>query len=421
MILFSLDKLQPQNLSTKRHTTVLTVALCISIMSYAISQSCLPTGILFSSQAQLDSFQSQYPNCSQILGNVEITGEDIYDLHGLNVLTAVVGDLEIYGTSLTDLSGLGNLETIGGDFAIGSNYLSIGNVKLVSLAGIENLDSVGGTLWIASNDSLTSLYALHGLKIAEGGLSIGGNDGLTNLQGLNNVTTLGRLFIGVNKGLRTLSGLNNLSTIVGDFNLQFNHALANLDALQSLESVGGDLHIVYNDKIVDLTGLQNLRSIGERFWVRSNPSLVSLTGIDSVEFELANRVIVFDNPLLTTCNVRSICKLLSEPQASITIAYNSQGCDNNEQVNSLCSTLSIHDHYKADLLIYPNPATGILQIHSSLLNMPQTVIMYNTLGQQIFYQKVSQSTVDVSGLPRGYYIVEITSVGHRILVKILLD
>ena len=62
------------------------------LISYPVSvssQSCLPEGIIFETQAQIDSFQILHPNCTEIEGGVEINGDDITNLNGLNVLTSV--------------------------------------------------------------------------------------------------------------------------------------------------------------------------------------------------------------------------------------------------------------------------------------------------------------------------------------------
>jgi hypothetical protein len=58
------------------------------------AQSCLPEGITFNRQSQIDSFQVNYPGCTEIEGDVTITGNIIYDLNGLNVLTSIGGNLE---------------------------------------------------------------------------------------------------------------------------------------------------------------------------------------------------------------------------------------------------------------------------------------------------------------------------------------
>ena len=61
---------------------------CI-IQFTAISQSCLPEGIIFTTQEQIDRFQTNYPNCTEIEGGVVISGDDITNLKGLCVLTKI--------------------------------------------------------------------------------------------------------------------------------------------------------------------------------------------------------------------------------------------------------------------------------------------------------------------------------------------
>lgn len=53
------------------------------------AQPCLPNGITFNTQTQIDSFQIIYPNCTEIEGGVVIEGNDITNLDGLNVITSI--------------------------------------------------------------------------------------------------------------------------------------------------------------------------------------------------------------------------------------------------------------------------------------------------------------------------------------------
>ena len=71
---------------------------------HTFSQGCLPEGITFTTQAQIDSFQINYPGCTEIEGDVEIYGywEDITNLSSLNVLTSIGRNLRvIFNNSLT--------------------------------------------------------------------------------------------------------------------------------------------------------------------------------------------------------------------------------------------------------------------------------------------------------------------------------
>jgi hypothetical protein len=51
-------------------------------------QFCLPQGITFSTQAEIDQFALDYPDCKQIMGNVTISGPDIVTLNGLSGITS---------------------------------------------------------------------------------------------------------------------------------------------------------------------------------------------------------------------------------------------------------------------------------------------------------------------------------------------
>ncbi len=97
--------------------------------------TCLPEGITFNTQAQIDNFQTNYPNCTEILGGVTIYGNDIANLNGLSGLISIDGSL-----------------TIG-------DWLSGGNPSLTSLTGLDNIDA--GTI------TDLSIYDNYNLSICE--------------------------------------------------------------------------------------------------------------------------------------------------------------------------------------------------------------------------------------------------------------
>ena len=59
--------------------TILVIIL-ISFQFTASSQTCLPEGITFSTQAQIDNFPYNYPGCTEIEGYVVILGDEINNL-----------------------------------------------------------------------------------------------------------------------------------------------------------------------------------------------------------------------------------------------------------------------------------------------------------------------------------------------------
>jgi hypothetical protein len=102
----------------KTYLTILLVSMIWCAETFG--QSCLPEGIIFTTQSAIDSFQIKFPNCTEIGGNVTISGPySITNLDGLSVLTSVKGDLSLESNfALENLSGLEELKTIGGNVYI---------------------------------------------------------------------------------------------------------------------------------------------------------------------------------------------------------------------------------------------------------------------------------------------------------------
>ena len=101
------------------------ILIVMIIVNGASAQSCLPEGITFTTQAQIDSFQTNYPGCTEIQGDVTIGGN-------------------IGGSNITNLNGLSVLTSIGGNLRIGYGYN--GNPFLTSLTGLNNLTVAEATV-----------------------------------------------------------------------------------------------------------------------------------------------------------------------------------------------------------------------------------------------------------------------------------
>jgi hypothetical protein len=203
---------------------IVTTALFLLFVS-ASSQPCLPEGINFESQAQIDNFQINYPGCTIIEGDVIIEGDDISNLSALNVLTSIQGDLKI-------------------------GY-PFGNAILFSLAGLENITEIGGRLIIEDNNLLEDLNGLSGLVSIGGMLQVTGNDMIVDFNGLNNLSSIGGSLVAVaNDGLLNFHGLEGLSEIIGSFSIQSNKELTTLSGLQNINGSSiKNLYIFSNDNL----------------------------------------------------------------------------------------------------------------------------------------------------------------------------
>ncbi len=328
----------------------------------ATSQSCLPEGITFSTQAEIDNFQTNYPGCTEIEGNVKIFGEgyNISDLDGLSVLTSIGGNLEIHGCwTLTSLSGLINVTSIGGHFQ------SIGN-GLTSLSGLGNLTSMGGEFRIEYNSGLTSVTGLENVTSIGGDLIIANNDGLISLTGLDNIDagSITGLYIYNNNSLSNcdvqsicdyLASPNGIVDILNNANgcnyppeianncgvtlpclpygnyyfftqsdidnFQTNYPgctgleglvkitgndITNINGLSIVSIIKGNVDISDNPLLTNLTGLENVTSIGEYLYIEYNNALSSLTGLNNVTSIEAELLIGYNGALTSLTGLEGL-------------------------------------------------------------------------------------------------------------------
>jgi hypothetical protein len=123
---------------------------------------CVPDGITFSSQSDIDEFPSTYYYCTEIVGDVVIRGSDINNINGLSQITSIGGSLSIYGNDiLTNLAGLGNLTSIGGSLKIGDSTAlgTFGNPALTNLMDLNEELFIDSNLFIANNINLSQCHA----------------------------------------------------------------------------------------------------------------------------------------------------------------------------------------------------------------------------------------------------------------------
>jgi hypothetical protein len=322
-----------------RMKRLLIICLGLAPSFIGFSQSCLPEGITFTNQEQIDNFQINYPNCTQIEGDLIVGdfGTNITNLDGLNVLTSIGGDLYItQSIYLNNLMGLINVTFIGQTLGINNTDV------LTSLVGLNNLAFIGNNLAINNNSALTSLTDLNNLTFVGGSLEICWNYSLTNMIGLENITSIGgNISIHSNSILSTCdlpwlceylsnpvgivdiygnaAGCNdppeiasvcgivltclpsgnyyffeqseidnfkgnysNCAILEGNVLVEGISNINNLNGLNEVTYIGGNLDISYNYSLTSLTGLNNLGTIGGRLKIERNDDLTSLAGLEGL-------------------------------------------------------------------------------------------------------------------------------------------
>ena len=360
--------------------SVASIILLLFIQVIGLSQPCLPDGITFTTQAQIDSFQINYPGCTEIEGYVYVTGNNISNLNGLNNLTSIGGHLSICGTdTLLNLNGLESLTTIGESLTIG--FYDWGwNSSLTSIASLSSLDSVGE------------------------GISISANLNLISLAGLEGITTL------------------------QDLGIHFNNSLVNLQGIENITHIQGELAVAENALLTSLTELENLLSIEGMLYIEGNALINSLTGLHNIDAGSISDLWIGGNVALSSCEVQSICDYLASPNGNIYIGNNAPGCNSPDEVDSACAYLAVPSVVLDDICdVSPNPFTTSTTL-SYTLDKPYNVqfTFYNVQGQIVNRLQERQDTGvqklnwNAEGFPAGMYYFRIQAgdkVGGGKMVK----
>lgn len=379
----------------KYFNTILFFALTWS--SYG--QNCLPSGITFTSQADIDAFPSNYPNCSEIDGDVLIrpssscndtptdisnldsliqitfihgslkinTNPNLIDLSGLNSLTNIGGGLTIYcNHNLTSLNGLNNLVNVNGLVDIGY-YYGDGNDKLKNLTGLSNL--VNPALQIINNKSFENFVGLNAVNSLRF-LTVSNCDSLENFVGLENVSTIiSHVEISENDSNFDFTGLGNLTTIEGSLTLS-NNSNQNVNGLTSLNEIQEELHIADCPLLADINGFNNLTSVAaihleltpltslsglQNFSNFTNPNsnlnalilygntdLNDVSDLSLLDITYLDDLVIYENPMLSECAIESICNAINyNPPIFTFIEDNMSGCNSIDEVETACSILPV--------------------------------------------------------------------------------
>lgn len=356
--------------------TLFTISL-ITIHLFSYSQGCLPEGITFSNQQQIDDFQTNYPGCTEIEGNVLIFGSDISNLNGLLGITTIGGRLEINEP-----------------------------INLNDLHGLDSLYSIGGNFWIYDNQSLQNLSGLNSLAFVGGNFTVSNMDDLINLTGLESLTSIGEhMYLEDNGSLSSLMGLSSLNDIGFGLTLLQNPNLTDLSGLENMNHLNA-LYIVYNNTLTNLNGLEVLETIGSHLYLQHNSLLSDIIALVDTDLSNLQELQINNNDVLAECDILSICEYLAGLTGTIVIEDNAPNCNNQEEVEEAC-LMGINESLKADnnYRIFPNPAKNSVAIES--LYRVQTISIFDQSGIIVLQENYTDIVCDISTLKAGLYFIEI--------------
>jgi hypothetical protein len=229
--------------------------------------------------------------------------------------------------------------------------------------------------------------------------------------------------------ITNLNGINVVTSIGGDLQFQDDYYLTSLTGLNNLTSVGGSLSIYANEALTSIAGVESLTSVGDDIQIAYNHSLTNLRGLDNIEADSISNLYIYYNPLLSACEVQSICDYLAAPGGTVEIHDNAPGCNSPEEVETACETISAEDFYPASSFdVYPNPVSGECAI-TFTLEEPATVRLevYDRLGKMVATVKDEfmlpgehHLTWNTARLPAGIYLCRLTAGNHSSTGKMVV-
>jgi Leucine-rich repeat (LRR) protein len=275
--------------------------------------------------------------------------------------------------------------------------LDVNNKGITDLTGIQDFVSLNelkcysNVLATIDVSTLTNLTYLHV-----------GNTSLTTID-VSQLTNLTYLGIGSNS-LTTIdvSALTNLT----DFNIDYN-SLTTIDVSQLTNLTS--LHISNNSLItIDVSTLTNLTDLNVR-----NNSLTTLnvangnntnfTFYDSRSNPDLSCIIV-DDASWSTSN-------WTQKDATATFVNGQAACD----------ALYINETvFEENLTLYPNPTKDYIYIEETVGMSIASIVIYNTLGQELKYINNVVERIDMTPYAQGLYIIKLISIDKQeALIKVI--
>jgi hypothetical protein len=377
----------------------------VAVVEAACGSSC-PTGdVTLTTQAEVDAFVVQYPNCTEIDGNLRIAG-NIGNLDSLSNITDVNGNLElIQAGNNINTSGLQNITSIGGKLEV--RFFG----GITNLDFLQDLTSIGG-LHI-QNSSVNNIQGLANVSGAlTGGILIESCPNLTSLNGLQNITSLNdRLVVGQIPLLTDLTGLNGLTSV-------------NNNSAGTPESVW----ILMNNSLTSINGLENITSLNASnlpdtssgFSIFMNPNLNDINALSNVT-NIVDRISIQNNPMLANCAIASVCNKLAITTSGVPIANNATGCQSTAVVQSACA-LSSDLFDLSNVSVFPVPFRNEITVQLKDAFGKTQVSIVDLTGKTLVQRTSSESEIQINGLDglaNGVYLLQIESNGGIYTQKII--
>ena len=441
------------------------LAECVNVVAVAAACGitlCPAGNVTLTTQAQVNQFAIDYPNCTQINGNLKINGAAIINLNGLSTITNVTGYVGVYDTTqLQNFTGLENLTTIGMSLDVE------GNPGLINTIGLTGLTNVGTEIQIANNPLLQNINSLSNVTTTGGGIWIVNNPQLQSFNGLQNILQIGGdVEIRNNALLNDITALENIDptsitpsdgygiTITNNPNLSvcnlpnFCAFLANPVGTHP-RNISGNLAACVNEQAVaeacsptPPAGCLTVTSTVPQFPTSTFPpqctgSLESITPSNNAETGEYSKVALTAGVAYTfSSSVNTDYVTISNEDGTVIYTYGTASATWTATANEVvrfyihlddecnsstafrtrrvqCSNLSIPESTVSTLSFYPNPVKNVLNFSEEVTDVKITDVS----GRAVKQFSTPGKSVDLSNLSKGVYIMSATTEEGKIVLK----
>lgn len=451
------------------------VLIGLGLLAHAMLFAQCPTGdVLITSQTDVATYATNFPNCDTLPGDLVFSGTNIDDLSAFGNVEVILGDLRYTSTfpGPYDFTGFQSLTHVGGDLDVYDCQ------RWRSFAGLDNLQRVGGSVQAQYVDSIEGVSGLFNLDHIGGDLLIWGGPLMFGLSGLNDLdTVMGQLqvlmgnasgalpdqleYVGgdfrVTGGTNQLTGAAQLMRIdghllLGSPNLPAPNAFPvlgvvhdlviglddvsaiNLNILPALDTVVNNLEVGANSMLTSFAGLNNVDYVGGwllfddcedlvtitnafqsvdtcgKLWIDNNDVLTDLSAFDRAMG--IGSLQVTNNPQLAYCHVQAICERVVPPILPNPAIYgNATGCDTEFEIYDLCTLgTEVPDVSAERITVFPNPAQDVLRIGG--ISGTRTVHIHGPDGRTVCRTLIDGGALDLRQLPAGMYALRVDGEPH---------
>ncbi len=331
-------------------------------------------------------------------------------LEGLENITFVKSDFRIIGNdNLETIEHLSSLTEIEDSIEIEANN------SLENLIGLDNLSIIGKNLRIKNNIALNSIASLENITKL-GNVYFYNNDALPNFHGLHNLETITEnLFIVQNYLIQDLTGFESLTSITHELQLSATNAVS-LNGINNLTSVGR-IYIYLSANLSDISALSSLTTVETRLTLWNLNGLTNLNGLENIQ-SLDFDISLTDNDDLEDCT--GICHIINNENfiGSVTLSENLENCNSELAIKNDCegNNCEISSILPENITVCPN----------TILNDLELTLAENETIQWFLNESTTTSLDQNHVLENQNYFVEITNsledcTSDRIEIQLILE